>query len=384
MRKLFCGMMTAVIILLSVTHSEVRAQGIDLTADASLLMVAETGQVLFEENSKVSMAPASITKVMTLYLVMEALEQDVIHLEDVVTVSQRAWEIGESSMFLNQGDQVTVDLLIQGLTVVSGNDAAIALAEHVSGNVEDFVKKMNDKAQELGMTQSHFQNPHGLDAANHRMSAEDIAILCSDLYTHYPEVISYYTQESLTYGGIQQENRNPLLGNVPGVDGIKTGFTDEAGYSIAVSAKKDDLRLIAVILGCETEEVRRVEAATLLEYAFTNFQAHTAATAGEVLGQIPVRRGKEDWVDFAAQQNYPIIIETGSEAEVTVILVTQADLTAPITEGQEVGHLEVSYRNQIQGQVPLIATKEIVKGNIFKIIWQSITEFFNNIVRISK
>ena len=122
----------------------------------------------------------------------------------------------------------------------------------------------------------------------------------------------------------------------------------------------------------------------MLEYAFTNFQAHTAATAGEVLGQIPVRRGKEDWVDFAAQQNYPIIIETGSEAEVTVILVTQADLTAPITEGQEVGHLEVSYRNQIQGQVPLIATKEIVKGNIFKIIWQSITEFFNNIVRISK
>lgn len=384
--KKFCKALMTLLLTgaLVLTGFTVKADAMELSAKAALLMVAETGQVLYEKNSKASMAPASITKVMTLYLTMEALEKEQIHKDDIVTVSQRAWEIGESSMFLNHGDQVTVDLLIQGLAVVSGNDAAIALAEHISGSVEDFVAKMNEKALELGMTQSHFQNPHGLDAVNHRMSAEDIAILCSKLYTNYPEVISYYTQESLTYGGIRQDNRNPLLGIIPGVDGIKTGFTDEAGYSIAVSAKKDDLRLIVVILGCESEEIRRVESATLLEYGFTNFQMYIAATEGEVLGQIPVRRGKVDWVDFAAQLNYPIIIENGSESEVTVILVTQTDITAPITQGQEVGHLEISYRNQIQGQVPLVATSEIVKGNIFKIIWQSITEFFNKIVRISK
>ena len=383
MRKLFCGMMTAVIILLSMTQYEVQAQGIDLSADATLLMVAETGQILYENNSQVPMAPASITKVMTLYLVMEALEQEVIHLDDIVTVSQRAWEIGESSMFLNQGDQVSVDLLIQGLTVVSGNDAAITLAEHVAGSVEEFVAKMNSKAQELGMTSSHFQNPHGLDAANHSMTASDIAILCRKLYTNYPQVIPYYTQESLTYGDIRQDNRNPLLGVVPGVDGIKTGFTDEAGYSIAVSAKKDDLRLIAIILGCDSEEIRRIEAASLLEYGFTHFQTYIAAEEGVVQGQIPVRRGKEDFVDFAPKQDYPIIIETGSESDVSVEIVVDENVTAPVTQGQEVGHLEISYRGQVHGLVPLVATKEIVRGNIFKVIWQAISEFFSKIIRFS-
>jgi len=384
MRKLFLGMMVFVIILMSGIQSEVQAQGIELTADASLLMVAETGQILFEENSQIPMAPASITKVMTLYLVMEALEQEVIHLDDMVTVSQRAWEIGESSMFLNQGDQVPVDLLIQGLTVVSGNDAAITLAEHVAGSVEDFVVKMNAKAIELGMSASHFQNPHGLDAENHTMTACDIAILCRKLYTNYPQVIPYYTQESLTYGDISQQNRNPLLGIVPGVDGIKTGFTDEAGYSIAVSAKKDDLRLIAVVLGCSSEEVRRIESSTLLEYGFTHFQTYIAAEEGVVQGQIAVRRGKEDSVDFAPKLDYPIIIETGSEKDVSVVIVVEDNVIAPIVQGQEVGYLEISYRGQVHGQVPLVASKEILRANIFKVIWQSISEFFNKIVRFSR
>ncbi len=383
--KKFCKTLMTLLLTCALvwTSSTVKADDMELSVKAALLMVAETGQILYEKNSNQAMAPASITKVMTLYLTMEALEKEQIHKEDIVTVSKRAWEIGESSMFLNQGDRVSVDVLLQGLCVVSGNDAAIALAEHISGSVEDFVAKMNEKASALGMSTTHFQNPHGLDEDNHQMSASDIAILCRNLYNTYPGVIQYYTQESLTYGGIQQDNRNPLLGKVPGVDGIKTGFTDEAGYSIVTTAKKDNLRLIAVVLGCESEEIRKMEAATLLEYGFTHFQSTLAAQEGVVLGEVAVRRGQLDTVHYAAKVNYTLVIESGSQSDVMVTTVVIEHVEAPVSKGQEVGHLDITYRNQLQGQVPLVATEDIVRGNWLKILWQIVSEFFNKMIRFN-
>lgn len=360
---------------------QVNAAEIELSAQAAFLMVADSGQILYQKNPHKIMAPASITKVMTMYLCMEALSEGRITLDDKVTVSTRAWEIGESSMFLNQGDIVTVDQLLKGLSIVSGNDAAIALAEYISGSVEEFVKEMNKKAEDLGLKDSHFANPHGLDAPKHNMSAYDMAMLCQDLYTNYPQVISYYSQKEFSYGGISQESRNPLLGRVRGVDGIKTGFTDDAGYSVVISGIKDDIRLIAVLLGCEDEDTRSREAANLFDYGYSAFALKQVSDNEEVLGEITVLKGKQNSVPFKSAENFSLLLRNDGEDDLGLTNVTLTEVTGPVNLGQELGHLEVTYNGDLIARVPLVAAQEVAKASIFKILWQTILGLFQKIIR---
>lgn len=374
-------LLTVLSLLLSMPQTAFADTVYTAKCKAAILLDADSGQVLFEQNSHEQLAPASITKVMTMYVAMEALANGDIALTDVVTVSKAAWEIGESSMFLNVEDKVTVEQLLQGLGVVSGNDAAICLAEHIGGTLSSFVAMMNATAKELGLKNSHFANPHGLDAKDHYMSAADIATLCSQLYKHYPEAVKYYTQPELTYGDITQPNRNPLLGKYPGVDGFKTGFTDNAGYSIAVSSVQNDWRLTAVIMGAESEEVRQSEAADLLDYGFASFDRYVVGKKGSVVTTISVKRGKVNSVDLVLAEDAACIITKGDQEKVETTNHI-SEVTAPFTQGQTLATMDISYQGTLQRTVDLVAANDVSKANFFKVIWQSIYGFFSGLIRI--
>ncbi|NLN83969.1 MAG: D-alanyl-D-alanine carboxypeptidase [Firmicutes bacterium] len=384
MKKTFYRSLSILLIFTFLFMPLINAQELELTAKSALLVVAETGQILYSKEAEQRQAPASITKVMTMYLTMEALDEERISLDDIVTVSTRAWEIGESSMFLNQGDRVSVHQLLQGMSIVSGNDAAISLAEHIAGSVEEFVKMMNAKAQELGLTNSHFANPHGLDADKHYMSAADMALLCTNLYNNYPEVIEYYSQKEFTYAGISQESRNPLLGRVKGVDGIKTGFTDDAGYSVVISGVKNDIRVIAVLLGTESEEIRSTESSEFFDYAYTHFDLDQIVDKNEELGEIPVLQGKENAIAYRAQEDFSLLIKSDESDQIEIYNILLEEIKAPIEAGQVLGSMEVGYNGQKLKVIPLIASKDVPKANIFKIIWQFILGFFQKAIRTIK
>jgi len=374
-------LLTVLSLLISVPQTAFAAPAYTADCKAAILLDAESGKVLFEQNTQEELAPASITKVMTMYIAMEALANGDIALTDVVTVSKEAWEIGESSMFLNVGDKVTVEQLLQGLCVVSGNDAAICLAEHIGGTLPGFVAMMNAKAKELGLNNSHFANPDGLDAKDHYMSAADIATLCSQLYKQYPEAAKYYTQPELTYGGITQPNRNPLLGKYPGVDGFKTGFTDNAGYSIAVASVQNDWRLIAVIMGAESEEARQTEAAGLLDYGFDSFDRYVAAKKDSVVSTVMVKRGKVNSVDLVLAEDATCIITKGDQEKVTTTNHI-GEITAPFTQGETLASMDISYNGILQKTVDLVAANEVAKANFLKVIWQAIYGFFSGLIHI--
>ncbi|MCE5195602.1 MAG: D-alanyl-D-alanine carboxypeptidase [Negativicutes bacterium] len=372
-------LLTILTLLLAVPQTALAATPYTADCKAAILMDQESGQILLEQNANEQLAPASITKVMTMYVAMEALMNSKIALTDVVTVSKEAWEIGESSMFLNVGDKVTVEQLLQGLCVVSGNDAAICLAEHIGGSLSGFVAMMNAQAKELGMTHSHFANPHGLDAKDHYMSAADIAALCSQLYKNHPQAVKYFSQSELTYGDITQANRNPMLGKYPGVDGIKTGFTDNAGYSIAVSSLRNDWRLIAVIMGAESEETRVAEAGNLLDYGFRNFDRYVAGKKGSIVTNVAVRRGRVNSVDLLLAEDAACIIARGDQENV-VVTNQIMEITAPFTQGQALAAMDISYKGVHQKTVDLIAANEVAKANFFKVIWQEIYGFFSGLI----
>ncbi len=374
-------LLTVLSLLLTVPQTALAETAYTANCKAAILLDEESGQILFEQNANEQLAPASITKVMTMYVTMEALLNGKIALTDVVTVSKEAWEIGESSMFLNVGDKVTVEQLLQGLCVVSGNDAAICLAEHVGGSLSGFVAMMNAQAKELGMNHSHFANPHGLDAKDHYMSAADIATLCSQLYKNHPQAVKYYSQSELTYGDITQPNRNPMLGKYPGVDGVKTGFTDNAGYSIAVSSLRNDWRLIAVIMGAESEETRIAEAGNLLDYGFNNFDRFVAGKKGSVVTNVTVKRGRVNSVDLLLAEDAACIITKGDQENVVVTNRIE-DISAPFTQGQTLAAMDISYKGVHQRTVNLIAANEVGKANIFKVIWQGIYGFFSGLIHI--
>lgn len=334
------------------------AAELPVQAKATLLMEKETGQVLFAQNEREKLEPASVTKVMTLLLVMEAIARGELHYEDVVTVSANAASMGGSQVYLSEGEQITVEELLKAVCVSSGNDAAVALAEQVSGVTELFVQQMNNRALELGMTDTHFANPTGLPAEGHVTSARDIALMSRELIGKHTDIRRFTTiwMDTIRGGEFGLSNTNKLIRFYDGATGLKTGSTDAAGYCISATAERDGMELIAVVLGGETSQQRFEDAKTLLNYGFSAYALADVTPAEAPL--VPVRLGRSPTVAAELPQS-KLLVSKGQAGSLTQAVTLREDLSAPIAKGSPVGTLTVKSGDTVLAELPLTSAADV-------------------------
>jgi D-alanyl-D-alanine carboxypeptidase (penicillin-binding protein 5/6) len=345
-----------------------------IDARSYVLMDYQTGRVLASEKPDVQMEPASITKLMTGYAVFRALKEKRLKLDDPVTISEHAWKAEGSRTFAQVGTQIPVEVLVKGMTVQSGNDATIALAEKLGGTEDGFVQMMNSYAKELGLKNSHFNDASGLPGPTHYMSAHDIALLSRVLIRDYPEYYKYYSMREFEWNKIKQQNRNGLLARDPSVDGIKTGHTETAGYCLAASAKRGDMRLISVVLGTQGFKAREDASAALLNYGFTFFETVKAKGAGEVILKPEVYKGEEDRVTLVTPQDIYVTVGRGDGPQLkTAATLKNPVIVAPIKAGQALGELTVSDGTTVVARVPLVAKEAVPEGGWWTRTWDSIS-----------
>ena len=336
-------------------------------AKATLLMEKETGQVLFAQNEHEKLEPASVTKIMTLLLTMEAIERGELHYEDMVTVSANAASMGGSQVYLSEGEQITVEELLKAVCVASGNDAAVALAEEVSGVTELFVQQMNNRAKELGMADTCFLNPTGLPAEGHVTSAYDIALMSRELILKHPDLRRFTTiwMDTIRNGSFSLSNTNKLIRFYDGATGLKTGSTDAAGYCISATAERGGMELIAVVLGGETSQQRFEDAKTLLNYGFSTY-ALADVTPTEI-PSVPVKLGRDASVD-AMPESCKLLVGKGQAGSLSQTITLQEDLAAPVEKGQTVGTLTVRCGDATLAELPLTASQPVERmtwGDLF-------------------
>lgn len=334
------------------------AAELPVQAKATLLMEKETGQVLFAQNEREKLEPASVTKVMTLLLVMEAIARGELHYEDVVTVSANAASMGGSQVYLSEGEQITVEELLKSVCVSSGNDAAVALAEQVSGVTELFVQQMNNRALELGMTDTHFANPTGLPAEGHVTSARDIALMSRELIGKHTDIRRFTTiwMDTIRGGQFGLSNTNKLIRFYDGATGLKTGSTDAAGYCISATAERDGMELIAVVLGGETSQQRFEDAKTLLNYGFSAYALADVTPAEAPL--VPIRLGRSPTVAAELPQS-KLLVSKGQAGSLTQAVTLREDLSAPIAKGSPVGTLTVKSGDTVLAELPLTSAADV-------------------------
>lgn len=353
----------------------------ELGAPSAILMDAGTGRVLFEKNAAERRPIASLTKLMTLLLAMEALESGRIRWDDQVVASDLAaqWAVG-THIFLHRGEQITVGNLMYAVAVGSANDASIALAEHIAGSVEEFVRRMNERAGALGMTDTQYRNPHGFDEDGHYSSARDQAILAREL-VKYPKLLEMTaifhlpdTPEPRVVGGrrVQVEllNRNRLVLWYPGADGLKTGWTSRAAYCVAATAHRGDTRMIAVILGHPDGKARLAEAARLMTYGFANWVSVPIVRRGDVVGHVRVRRGGTPTVAAVAADDLLALIRRGQEEDVERRVELRSEVPAPLAKGDPVGRVVAGLEGETAGSVDLVAAEAVPKLGYFGLVWR--------------
>ncbi|MFB3883707.1 MAG: D-alanyl-D-alanine carboxypeptidase family protein [Thermodesulfobacteriota bacterium] len=338
--------------------------GLQCDASAALLMDGLTGQVLYEQNSHLRISPASFVKVLTLYIVFDALRAGQIKMDDLVTVSEKAWRIQGSEMFIKVGERVRVEDLIKGVAVVSGNDACIALAEHLSGTEEVFVKKMNEKAAFLGLKESQFMNSHGMPADGQYTTAMDMALLARRYIEDHPEALAFHSTTEFEYNKIRQGNRNTLLQKNIGVDGLKTGHVEESGYHLLATAKRDSQRMIAVVMGCDKVRKRAPEAEKLLEYGFKNFSTVEAVKKDAPFGPVRVKRGKSKEVTLTAAEGGRVTVPKGKENSVTVHPQLPPFIPAPVQKGQVAAKVLIQNEGKMVKEINLITSSAVEKSLI--------------------
>ncbi|MCR3921973.1 MAG: D-alanyl-D-alanine carboxypeptidase, partial [Firmicutes bacterium] len=343
-KKSVLSLLLALLLLFSAIPAA--AQNFQTVAGVAVLMEASTGQFLYLKNADEQRPPASLTKIMTLLLTFEALERDEIQWDQTTVVSERAWQKEGSTMYLQVDTEVSVEELIKGISIVSANDGCVAMAELLSGSEEAFVQRMNQRAQELGMINTQFQNSNGLPATNHYMSARDVAILARELIVKHPRILEFEAQREFTYGGIKQQNRNPLLGRFAGADGLKTGWTPESGYSLAGTALQNGIRLISVTLNTKDNQERLLASQELLNYGFKNFTLTQVVAKDETVGEIPVTDGKQQTVALTVAEDVSILIPNGREDDLELVVTEEKSLTAPIEQGTEAATLLI----QLEGE----------------------------------
>ena len=362
------------------------AAALNISAPSAILVEAHTGQILFEKDIDTPRPPASMTKIMTMLLVMEALERGQISLDDVVVTSEYAARMGGTQIWLAAGEEMSVRDLLKSVAIASANDAAVALAEHVSGAAEVFVDRMNERATELGATNTHFVNPTGLpkgDGGPENMaSARDIALMSMELLK-YPMVLEYTSTwiDQVRGGNPVLNNTNRLVRYYDGCDGIKTGYIDASKHCLSATAMRDNLRLISVVMGASTSNERYDDTRKLLDYGFANYQAIPVAKAGQVVGDLEISRGEYETVSVAPKADLTVVIGKSESPEVETELVFPERVVAPIAEGQLVGKLRVTKDGREIGSVDLIALQEVRKGNPIKLFFRSVKNLFGMVFR---
>lgn len=340
-----------------------------LNAKSAILMEESTGNILYESNPDERLPIASVTKVMTMLLIMEAVDSGKISLDDMVTVSENAMSYGGSTMFLETGEQLTVNDMLKGIAVASANDGCVAMAEHLAGNESAFVDIMNEKAKELGMENTHFMNTNGLDEDDHYSSARDVAIMSRELMKH--ETIFNYTSiwmDTLRGGKFQLANTNKLIRFYDGANGLKTGSTSKALCCLSAAAKRNDMQLIAVVLGAPTSAERFASAKSLLDYGFANYAVNTQITAGDEVQKIAVEKGVDKEVGVVAGDSCSTLVKKGQEDNITKEIKIDETITAPIEAGQKIGTMTISRDGEVIADIDLNASSAVEKKGIGLII----------------
>lgn len=335
-----------------------------LNAKAYILIDTNSGKIIAEKNSDEKLPPASLTKMMTLYVISNALHNNQIKLTDKVHISKEAWKTGGSKMFVKVDDDVAVEDLLKGIIVDSGNDACVAMAEHIGGSEEGFAEIMNQQAIILGMKNSHFTDSTGLPDPNHYTSAKDLAILGRALINNFPQYYHWYQQKWFTYNGIRQPNRNRLLWRDNQVDGVKTGHTAEAGFCLVSSAKRNDMRLLSVVMGSPSDSIRANDSEHLLNYGFRFYETHLLYKTGQTVTEIPVYKGKISKLKIGVIQDQHVTIPTGQYEHLNITTKMPKFLQAPIARNQQTGQLIIRFDNKIVASYPLYAMEEVPQGGL--------------------
>ncbi len=342
-----------------------------IAASGYILMNYDSGKVLAENNADVKLAPASLTKIMSVYVVFREISNGHLHLDDLVTISQKAWETPGSRMFVEVGNQVKVEDLLKGVIIQSGNDASVALAEHIAGDESTFADMMNQHAARLGMKNSHFEDSNGLPIENHYTTARDLAILTQALIKEFPDYYRWFSQKEFTFNNIVQHNRNQLLSRDETVDGVKTGFTDAAGYCLVASALRNDMRLISVVMGASSPNARANENQNLLNYGFRFFEAHKLYQGKTALTEARIWKGDTKNIQLGLAEDFYVSIPRRHYNDLKAVLTIDKKITAPIKEGTKLGTVNVTLKDELVGSKDLIALKSVEQGNIIQRIYDS-------------
>lgn len=378
----------AIVALLS---APLAAQGVafDIPAESAILISAESGQVLFAKNETKPLPPASLTKIMTMLLAMEAVDRGVVRLEDAVPISRYASSMGGSQVFLSPDEKFTLEELLEAVAIASGNDASVAVAEHLAGTEANFVERMNQRAKELGMKDTVFANASGLPTPEGETAcittAHDVAIMAREIIVRFPKVLEW---TSIWQKNFRHEprpfvltNTNRLIRTYPGADGLKTGHTEAAGFCLAATAKRDDVRLISVVMRTESDTARLEQTTRVLDYGFRAFEQVFAVVAGENVGLVPVPEGRKEEVAALAQGDLKLMALRGSQSELKRELKPLPDLKAPVTKGQVIGDLVVTLRDEALGSVPVVAAEDVPRANLLIRLFRWVRDFFRGIFR---
>lgn len=357
------GIVLAICFLLSCFPVRAEAASLEVAAKSALLMDIDTGTVLFEQNAHEKLAPASVTKVMTMLLIMEAIDSGRISWADTVTVSETAAAKGGSQVYLKVGETMSVSDMLKSVAVSSANDCACALAEHIAGSEAAFVDKMNARATELGMNDTHFVNCTGLDdeenAKDHLTSAYDIALMSRELMLRHPTITKFTTiwMDTVRDGAFGLSNTNKLVRFYPGATGLKTGFTSNAGYCLSATAQRDGLGLIAVVMGAKTSQERFAGCKNMLDYGFANYALIKPRLSAD--NPIPVKLGTKDFVNAIPAEDIKLLLDKSQKEQVTTEITLDESVSAPVSRGQKLGTLTVRAGQQVLAQVPMIASEAI-------------------------
>lgn len=343
-----------------------------IAAAAYILQDFHTGKVLAENNADARLAPASLTKIMTVYVVFKEIGNGRLHLDDMATISEKAWKTSGSRMFIELGSKVKIEDLLKGVIIQSGNDASVALAEHVAGNEATFADMMNQQAARLGMTNSHFINSDGLPMEGHYTSARDLAILTAALIKEFPDYYRWFSEKEFTYNKITQHNRNQLLSRDESVDGVKTGFTDAAGYCLVASALREDMRLISVVMGAKSTKARASENQTLLNYGFRFFESHRLYEAKKPLNEARIWKGASKTIPLGLADDLYVTIPRRQYKDLKAVITVDKKITAPVAEGAKLGSVKVALKDDVIVDKDLIALKAVDKGNVFQRLSDSV------------
>lgn len=373
-------LLVLMIIYLLIPFSNIKAEEMVLAENArsAILIEATTGEILYQNNQDERLEPASMTKMMSMLLILESIDKKIISWDEMVTVSENASGMGGSQILLETGEKMSVSDLFKGIAVASGNDAVVAMAEKIAGTEEAFVNMMNEKAKELGLKNTSFKNPHGLTEANHYSSAYDMAMIAKEL-VKYEKLFEYTSiYEDYLRKGTDKEiwlvNTNKLVRFYDGVDGLKTGYTKTAGYCLTATAKKNNMRIIAVVMGEPDSKTRNSEVTEMLDYAFAQYELETMLSTDSVVKKVKVEKSVDKYVEIVPSQDINFVNKKTDQKKNATYEVELDNIKAPIKKGDKVGTLLIKEDNKVTRKVDLTVNKDIKKANILQLYWQNLQD----------